>query len=69
MNFLPFFAKLALKSAKKPLKVWLRDRVLRLPGDRVTEIAKRLGVTPEVVKLVNDAIINDALNAIEKEIG
>jgi hypothetical protein len=44
--------------ALRVLRRWLRDRALRLPSDRVREIAQRLGVKEETVRDINDAIID-----------
>lgn len=66
---LPFFAKMALQAAKKPIKEWLRDRALKMPRSRMEELATRLGIPIIAVETINQAMINDVLNAIEKEIG
>ena len=68
MRTLPGWLKAALKLGKKPLKIWLRDRALRLPNERAIEIARRLNVPHTVIIEVNTAIINDALNAVEREL-
>jgi hypothetical protein len=44
---------------------WLRERALRLPSDKVDELAKRLRVPREAIVAVNDAIIEWVVKQID----
>lgn len=51
---------------KPALKVWLRDRALRLNGGRVKQLAAKLNVPVEVVVAVNDAVIEEGLAQLDQ---
>jgi len=44
---------------------WLRERALRLPSDKVDELAKRLKVSREVIVAVNDALIDWVVKQVD----